>query len=53
MNTLMQTIFEERNRLKRMKKMAESLPESKVRDETILRIEVELLYMKIRLNAEY
>lgn len=43
----------ERLRLKRMKKMAEELPQSETRDATLRRIEVELLYLKLRLNSEY
>lgn len=53
MNATFQTMLEEHFRLKRMKKMAESLPQSDVRGETIHRIDVELLYLKLRLNAGY
>ena len=45
-------ICEERDQLKRMLKLAKSLPESDVRDRTIHRIEVELLYLKLKVNSE-
>lgn len=49
MTILMQTKFEidlqRRQQLKRMKQMAESLPSSTIRDETIRRIEIELLFL--------
>jgi len=53
MNTQLQTIAEHRLRLKRMKEMAESLPPSDVRDNTLLRIDVELMFLKLYLNSVY
>lgn len=52
MNTQLQTIAEHRLRLKRMKEMAESLPPSDVRDNTLL-IDVELMFLKLYLNSVY
>lgn len=53
MNTNLQTIAEHRLRLKRMKEMAESLPPSEVRDHALLRIDVELMLLKLYVNSVY
>lgn len=53
MNTSFELIMERRLNLKKMRKMAMSLPQSSVRDDTIQRIDVELLYLKLYLNCAY
>lgn len=52
-NRQFEMVMEERLRLKRMRETAKRLPSSKIKDDVLTRIEVELLLLKLWLNSVY